>query len=139
MTAKSPALLAIAFCSFALAGCGSGEDADAIDTLDEAEAEATSRAAESGLVPCALAGAEQFGVDCTLDRSRTEEGLVLTVRHPDGGFRRLLVTDDGRGVIAADGAEQAVVSLRGDREIEVAIAGDRYRLPATVGPGGAGR
>lgn len=132
MTANSRKGLVIIFAWLAIAGCGSPEE-DAIDTLDEAEAEATSRAAESGLVPCALAGAEEFGVDCTLDRSRGEEGLILTIRHPDGGFRRLRVTDDGRGVIAADGAEQAIVSLRGDRGIEVALGGDRYRLPATVG------
>lgn len=114
---------------FVLAGCEARDGA--VGGLDEAEA--TSRAAESGLVPCALAGARDFGVDCTLERSRGEAGLILTIRHPDGGFRRLLVTDDGRGVVAADGAEQARVSLRGEREIEVVLGGDRYRLPATVG------
>lgn len=119
--------------ALAFGGCGASAPEDTIDSLDEAEAEATSRAAESGFVPCALAGAVEFGLDCTLDRSRGGKGLILTVRHPDGGFRRLLVTDDGRGVIAADGAEQAVVSLRSEREIEVALGGDRYRLPATVG------
>ena len=57
---------------------------------------------------------------------------VLTIRHPDGGFRRLRITADGRGVIAADGAEPARVSVIGPADIEVAVGGDRYRLPATV-------
>ena len=35
-------------------------------------------------------------------------------------------------VIAADGAEKATVTITGPGEIEVAIGGDRYRLPATV-------
>lgn len=126
---RGPAILLAPM--LALAACDAAPDGD-IDTLAAAEAESVSRAAERGLVPCALAGAGEFGIDCTLDRERTAAGLVLTVRHPDGGFRRLLVTGDGRGVIAADGAEQAVVTPLGDRGIEVALGGDRYRLPATV-------
>ena len=63
---------------------------------------------------------------------QTGSGLMLTVRHADDGrFHRLLVTRDGRGVVAADGAERAVVAIAGDG-IEVVIGGDRYRLPATV-------
>jgi hypothetical protein len=57
---------------------------------------------------------------------------VLTLRQPDGGFRRLRVTGDGRGVIAADGAEQASVTLVAPVTIEVAIGNMRYRLPAVV-------
>jgi len=44
----------------------------------------------------------------------------------------LLVTQDGRGVIAADGAEAAKVTITGADGIEVALGGNRYRLPATV-------
>jgi hypothetical protein len=67
-----------------------------------------------------------------VERVQGPEGTTLTIHHPDGGFRRLLVATDGRGVIAADGADQAVVSVVADNRIEVALAGDRYRLPATV-------
>jgi hypothetical protein len=35
-------------------------------------------------------------------------------------------------VVAADGAEKAVISIIGNGRIEVALAGHRYRLPATV-------
>ena len=83
-------------------------------------------------VDCAPAGAAEFQRVCTIGREEGAEGTILTLRHPDGGFRRLLVTEDGRGVIAADGAEKAVVSIIGDNRIEVAVAEHRYRLPATV-------
>ncbi|PSJ39954.1 hypothetical protein C7I55_12205 [Sphingomonas deserti] len=81
---------------------------------------------------CAVAGAETFAPDCSVERRMTSDGLALTVRGPDGGFHRLLVTRDGRGVVAADGAVPAQVTPVAANRIEVAIAGDRYRLPATV-------
>jgi hypothetical protein len=34
--------------------------------------------------------------------------------------------------VAADGADRAIVTIVADNQIEVALAGDRYRLPATV-------
>ncbi|HEY0148706.1 MAG TPA: hypothetical protein VGB70_06850 [Allosphingosinicella sp.] len=83
-------------------------------------------------VECAVAGATAFKQACVLDRAQSPQGLTLTVRSPSGSFRRLLVTRDGRGVIAADGVEQAIVTPVGSDRIEVAIGGDRYRLPATV-------
>ena len=92
--------------------------------------------AESGTaterVACALADSTTFTRSCAIERLQGPDGLVLTIRHPDGGFRRLKVTKDGRGVVAADGSETATVSIAGDRQIEVAVGGDRYRLPATV-------
>jgi len=88
---------------------------------------------QDGRVECRVGADEQFQRFCTVERTRTEQGLILTVRKPDGGFRRLLATRDGRGVIAADGAEQAEVAIIGDDMIEVTIAGDRFRLPARVG------
>lgn len=115
-----------------LAGCAEAEPDAAVIANVEREAAAT--AVEDGRVLCALDGAAEFQRACTVDRDEGEAGLVLTMRHPDGAFHRLLVTKDGRGVVAADGAEQAKVSIVGGDGIEVAIADDRYRLPATVGP-----
>jgi hypothetical protein len=107
-----------------LAGCG---DPDA------AREAAMAQAAEGAdKVDCATDGATRFERICAVERSAGANGLILTVRSPSGSFRRLLVTRDGRGVIAADGADEARVALVGDGRIEVAIAGDRYRLPATV-------
>lgn len=85
-----------------------------------------------GKIECAAPDAESFAFDCAIDMVQSQDGLFLTLRHPDGGFRRLLVTRDGRGVVAADGAEQAHVTTLAPDLIEVAIGGARYRLPATV-------
>ena len=88
----------------------------------------TAASDEGTRVACAVDGAASFERTCLLER---EDGARLTLRHPDGGFRRLRVADDGRGVVAADGSEPARVTVVNDREIEVAIAADRYRLPVT--------
>ena len=93
------------------AACG-----DSGQATQEAFAEADARAAEDGRIECAVEGGE----------------VSLVLRHPSGGFRRFLVATDGRGVVAADGAEPATVSVIADDRIEVAVAGDRYRLPASV-------
>ena len=85
-----------------------------------------------GRIECAPPGADTFSFACTIDRIQSQDGLFLTLRHPDGGFRRLLVTTDGRGVVAADGAEKAEVTVLAPDLIEVAVGGARYRLPATV-------
>jgi hypothetical protein len=89
------------------------------------------------LVECAPVGQTAFERKCAIERMQEPAGLTLTIRHPDGAFRRLLVTGDGRGVVAADGAEPATVSVVGGNVIEVSVAGDRYRLPATVKGAGA--
>ena len=113
-----------------LAGCQSRSPEG--NGLAQIEASGDADAADSGRIDCAPAGSSDFSRQCTVDRATTDQGLVLTVRRPDGGFHRLLVTRDGRGVVAADGAEKAKVSITGARQIEVAIGGDRFRLPATV-------
>jgi hypothetical protein len=87
-----------------------------------------------GKIDCRVGADTQFTRFCSLERSKSDQGTLLTVRKPDGGFRRLLTTRDGRGVVAADGAEQAEVTIVGDNLIEVAIAGDSFRLPARIGP-----
>lgn len=86
----------------------------------------------SELVACVTDGSERWERACTVEKRRGADGPILVLRGPDGGFRRLAITSDGRGVIAADGAEPAVVTPAGDGLIEVAIGNDRYRLPATV-------
>jgi len=85
-------------------------------------------AREDDRIECRIGAATSFERVCTIEQA---EGAI-TIRKPDGGFRRLVVTDDGRGVAAADGAEEAIVTIIDDGRIDVAIGGDNFRLPATV-------
>lgn len=87
--------------------------------------------ADANLVACAH-GTAALAKACAVELSRGPDGQLVTVRNPDGGFHRLLIATDGRGVVAADGAERARVTTIDANTIEVAIGGDRYRLPATV-------
>lgn len=98
--------------------------------LAEAEAKAGAEAAANGRVSCAMGGAQLFDRKCTMDRMTSSDGPILIVGHADKGFRRLLITTDGRGVISADGAEAATVTVINADMIEVAVANDRFRLPA---------
>ncbi len=113
-----------------LAACGGSDQT----SLSNAEAQQDAAAADNGRIVCAVAGSDDFQRDCTLDRTETDKGVILTIHQPDGGFHKLRIADNGRGVVAADGAEAAKVTVIGDHEIEVAIGGARYRLPATIGP-----
>ncbi len=114
----------------ALAGCDRTPDNGA---LAEAEARGSREAAENGRIECALEGAKLFDRTCTVEEMTGANGAVLVVGRPDIGYRRLQITTDGRGVVSADGAEPAKVAIVGDGVIEVAIGGDRYRLPANTG------
>lgn len=110
---------------------GCGRNPDSASSLEEAEAQAQANAAEDGRIACATGGATAFTPSCTVERDTSGETLMLTIRHADGGFRRFRVVP-GSGVEAADGAEPAVVTPVGPKLIEVIVAKDRYRLPATV-------
>jgi hypothetical protein len=83
---------------------------------------------------CRPPGAAAMMKGCRVEHAKSPDGIVLTVRHPDGSFRRLLQVKDGRGVIAADGAETAKVSAADSKNIDVEIDGALYRLPARVTP-----
>ena len=126
-TRISKRILAIAaLLSLPLSACERGQpSSEQIEAQQRAETSSDSR------IACAQGGAA-FASTCTIEQAQGKDGLILTIRHPDGAFRRLLVTQDGRGVIAADGAEVAKVTVLGGDGIEVALGGGRYRLPATV-------
>lgn len=85
-------------------------------------------------IACLLPGASSFKMLCAIDRMMTPDGVVLTVRAPDGAFRRLLIVNDGRGVTPADGAEPIAVRPAGSSGIEVAAGDIVYRLPAEIRP-----
>lgn len=78
---------------------------------------------------CALAGSQDFKEQCRVERSSVDGAPVIVVRHPDGGFRRLEVSQDGQNLLAADGADKSQSALKGDR-FEVILGDDRYVIPA---------
>lgn len=114
--------------SVCLAGCGGppegvapGDPANAVATGGGTPAEG----ADERIV-CWVGGAA-MAQDCTVDRTTDGGASVLTIRHPDGGFRRLKIAADG-AVTAADGAVPAEVTTR-DGIADVTVGDARYRLP----------
>ncbi len=81
-----------------------------------------------GNIDCSLNGAGGFGHDCTMERHEQEGENFLIVRHPDGAFRRFELGVPGRGLITADGAEEAEITDMGGY-VEVRVGSDRYHLP----------
>ena len=113
-----------------LAGCDGAPDNQ---KLAETEAKQSRDAANNGRIECALEGAKLFDRTCTVQEMSGEGGTILVVGRGDVGYRRLQITTDGRGVVSADGAEQATVTIIGEGMIQVAIGADKYRLPADTG------
>jgi hypothetical protein len=111
-------LLAVAL----LAGCG--EQASTPGN----QAGGAQAPVDDGKADCITGGTGEWAHDCLVER----QGDLLTIRHPDGGFRRFRVLADGRGLEAADGAEPAKLKITGKEQIEVATGDDRYRLPAQI-------
>lgn len=127
-----PWRLAAAMVLLGLSACGEKSTPDQLPAKPEVAASAAPGAVDDNRIACATGGATDFTTDCRIERTQTDEGIVITVRHPDGGFRRVLVVKDGRGVVPADGAEPAEVLLTGEDQIEVTIGPDKYRLPAVT-------
>lgn len=100
--------------------------------LADAEENAASEAADAGKIECALDGQSNFSRGCETERLSGDDGVTMIIRHPDGGFRRFKILTDGRGLEAADGAEQAKVSIVEDGKILVKVGPDQYMLPAQI-------
>lgn len=80
-------------------------------------------------VPCALAGAKEFANDCRQEVTRRDGEEIWVVRHPDGGFRRFVIIDNGTRIATADGVQE-VEAHRVGAMLEVRVDEDRYRFPA---------
>lgn len=63
-----------------------------------------------------------------MERVAPDGQSQLLIRHPDGAFRRFDLGVPGRGIVTADGAEQAEVTDHGGY-VEVRVGSDRYNLP----------
>lgn len=98
-----------------LAGCSAAEEAP-----------------KGRVIDCAVAGSPKFLPDCFVEDSRVGQRRFLTVRNKDGAFRRFEMVDDGRGVVAADGADEATAKWSAEGVLEVAVGNDRYRFPARM-------
>ena len=105
---------------FALVACSQGE--------------AQPQAAEGARrIECTQGEGGQFGPDCLVEKVAGEEGPEFVVRHPNGAFRRFRIAQDHQGMIAIDGADEAVSALRGQPPVmEVTVGPDRYRFPADL-------
>jgi hypothetical protein len=99
-----------------VAACDSGET--------PAQRAETAKQSDDG-IECALAGAEAFQRQCTIERGA--DGLA-TIHHPDGGFRRVQLA---LGQLdPADGADKGERTPLPDGRVLWSIDRDRYRLPA---------
>lgn len=119
-----------------LAACGSGAEDEAEKPVGAAERTAEQNASakpdNEGKIDCAINGAQDMARICSVEWLTTENGREMIVRHDDGGFRRFQMVTDGRGLITADGSEDATITLNDQNEIIVSVGGDKYRLPATI-------
>jgi hypothetical protein len=109
-----------------LAACG---EQSSLPSQDKVQAVQGAAPVDDGKAECALNGSGDWARDCRVERV----GKMLTIRHPDGGFRRFRVLEDGRGLESADGAEAAKLTILDDRRIEVVSGEDRYQLSARIG------
>jgi hypothetical protein len=82
-------------------------------------------------IQCAIGADAVWAENCLVER----QGGLLTLRHADGGFRRFRIVSDGRGVLSADGAEDASIRIIGRNRIELIVGDDHYRLPALLSQG----
>lgn len=84
-------------------------------------------------IDCALGEGSRFGPDCLVEQVAGEQGTEFVVRQPGGGFRRFRIAENRAGMIAIDGAEEAVNALVGEPKVlEVTVGADRYRFPANI-------
>ena len=84
-------------------------------------------------IECAQGEGSTFGPDCLVEKVVGEEGPEFVVRHQNGAFRRFRIAQDRHGMIAVDGADEAVSTVSGEPPVmEVAVGPDRYRFPADL-------
>lgn len=84
--------------------------------------------ADGEAIYCAPDGAKEFKPECRLERTVIDGKKTFVIRHADGAFHRLVVSDDGQNLLAADGADVTQSARKGDR-FEVILGQDRYVVP----------
>ncbi len=96
---------------------------------DQAEQSSTLAEKTERQIPCALAGSKDFTPVCTLDAPHENGKEFWVLHHPDGGFRRFQILENGTIIATADGAFEVNAAHVGS-ELEVTVGDDRYRFPA---------
>ncbi len=114
--------------AISLAACSRGEDDKAAAGAKQGTAKQAA-VVEDEHVRCALAGAKSFEPACTREITKGAEGEVWVVRHPNGGFRRFVLIDNGARIATADGADEVKAERQG-ADLEVRVANDRYLFAA---------
>jgi hypothetical protein len=85
--------------------------------------------AEGETIACAIGAGSALAPACQLEWGRDPAGAIVTIRQPDGGFRRLRSV---AGVWeAADGAFAADSVTVANGQVEVTVAGDHYLMPGS--------
>lgn len=107
----------------ALAACSDNPSSPAAIRGEAAAAEAAKT------ITCALGDSAEFKPVCTVEDTTVEGKLYWIVRHPDGGFRRFQMIDNGTRIATADGADEVEMTRVG-AEFIVKAGPDRYRFPA---------
>ena len=124
MFSRISSSLVIAAASLTLEACDS-----AASTAPSPNAVAS--ASPSGpAITCATGGSTSLGPGCLLER--LPGGTQLVLYHPDGGFRRLTRNPESGALVASDDAELLVVEERSADMVQLAVAGDRYRIPLAL-------
>lgn len=114
----------------ALAGCGQ-------EAGDRAEEGKDAAGAAFKMIPCALGEAKDFAPVCKVEETSVEGQIIWIVWHPDGGFRRFQMIDNGTRIATADGADEVELTRDG-AEFIVRAGTDRYRFPAAQEPAASG-
>lgn len=84
-------------------------------------------------IDCAQGEGSDFGADCLVEKVAGEQGSEYVVRHPNGAMRRFRIAENRAGLVASDGADEAVNELVGDPPLlQVTVGPDRYRFPADL-------
>jgi len=109
----------------ALAGCGSEDSASPQNKVGTGQ-----KPKADGKIECALAGSAIFARVCSTEQITANGTIILVLRHPNGGFRRFNLLNNGRGLSVADGFDETRISLLEDGMIELSSGDDKYRLPA---------
>ncbi len=120
------ALIALMF-FVCLGGCGGDAGSSA---PEQGKSQTASK--NDGKVECALAGSDSFERTCSTEQIALDGGIMLVIRHPDGGFRRFNILTDGRGLAPADGFDITRIALLDNNMILLSSGDDKYRLPALI-------